>query len=316
VRRRRRAVTLVELIIVVMLTGTVMLTVGYVTTQITSGVANVDRRSQAQTEAALAMVRIRNELEYATSIVALDSKRISFKHPDVNGDNQVDTITYEWSGVGGDPITREINEGGKQPVLDRCRSLTFRSARRPITLIAGRSYPLKLEYYDNTGLATCVLKWSARGVSKQVVPSACLRPASIDPQAPNGGAGLTGQYYDNIDFTDLRLTRTDAVVDFDWGYSRPALLIDDNTFSIRWTGQVCPAITGEYTFYVTSDDGVRLWVNGMLVIDNWTDHTSTEDQGASMGLWRIDIGIEAGSAAVPVRLDGAVNLVNRPGMEG
>ena len=37
--------------------------------------------------------------------------------------------------------------------------------------------------------------------------------------------------------------------------------------------------TGSYTFYTTSDDGVRLWVDNQLLINNWTDHGATENSG-------------------------------------
>jgi hypothetical protein len=52
-----------------------------------------------------------------------------------------------------------------------------------------------------------------------------------------------------------------------------------DTFSVRWTGQVMPQFSETYTFYTTSNDGVRLWVNGQLLIDNWTDHAATENSG-------------------------------------
>ena len=50
-----------------------------------------------------------------------------------------------------------------------------------------------------------------------------------------------------------------------------------DTFSVRWTGQVQPRLTGTYSFYTYSDDGVRLWINGQLLVDNWTDHGPTEN---------------------------------------
>lgn len=50
-------------------------------------------------------------------------------------------------------------------------------------------------------------------------------------------------------------------------------------YSVVWTGQVEPKHTGDYTFYTLSNDGVRLWVNGVAIIDNWTDHSAKEDQG-------------------------------------
>ena len=46
-----------------------------------------------------------------------------------------------------------------------------------------------------------------------------------------------------------------------------------NQFSARWTGQVEATATGNFRFQTRSDDGVRLWINGSLVIDNWTSHT-------------------------------------------
>jgi hypothetical protein len=64
-------------------------------------------------------------------------------------------------------------------------------------------------------------------------------------------------------------------VDFNWGTGSPDPSIAADNFSARWTGQVQPVSTQAYTFYTVSDDGVRLWVNNQLVIDNWTDHAPT-----------------------------------------
>jgi hypothetical protein len=52
-----------------------------------------------------------------------------------------------------------------------------------------------------------------------------------------------------------------------------------DTFSVCWTGQVQPLYSETYTFKTTSDDGVRLWVNGQQIIDNWTNHAPTDDTG-------------------------------------
>ena len=69
------------------------------------------------------------------------------------------------------------------------------------------------------------------------------------------------------------------MVNFDWGTGSPDPSIGADTFSVRWTGQVQPQYSETYTFYTTSDDGVRLWVNGQLLVDNWTDHGPTENSG-------------------------------------
>ena len=93
------------------------------------------------------------------------------------------------------------------------------------------------------------------------------------------GNGLKGEYYDNIDFTNLQVVRADDTVDFNWGSGSPDASIGANTFSIRWSGQVAAQYDETYTFYTVSDDGIRLWVNGQLLIENWTVHAPTEDSG-------------------------------------
>jgi hypothetical protein len=104
--------------------------------------------------------------------------------------------------------------------------------------------------------------------------------ASATPVAPGTGTGLKGDYYDNMDFTVLRVTRTDPTVNFDWGIGSPDPSVGIDTFSVRWTGEIEAPFAQTYTFYTVSDDGVRLRVNGQLVIDNWTDHGPTENSGA------------------------------------
>lgn len=93
------------------------------------------------------------------------------------------------------------------------------------------------------------------------------------------GSGLKGEYFDNQDLTNLKLTRTDSTVNFDWTTGSPDSSIGVDTFSARWTGKVQPRYSQTYTFYTVSDDGVRLWVNNQLIINNWTDHAPTENSG-------------------------------------
>jgi mannan endo-1,4-beta-mannosidase len=92
--------------------------------------------------------------------------------------------------------------------------------------------------------------------------------------------GLRAQYYDNKDLTNLKFTRTDATVNFNWGTASPNTSMGSDTFSARWMGQVQTQFTQRYTFYTQADDGVRLWVDGKLLIDHWNDHAVTEDQGS------------------------------------
>jgi glucose/arabinose dehydrogenase len=118
--------------------------------------------------------------------------------------------------------------------------------------------------------------------------------ATFSETAATGG-GLKGEYYDNVDLTALKLTRTDATVNFDWASGSPAASIGIDTFSVRWSGTVTPQYSQAFTFYTSSDDGVRLWLNNVLLIDNWTDHGLTEDRATSTVL-------NAGQA-YPIRLE-------------
>jgi len=102
---------------------------------------------------------------------------------------------------------------------------------------------------------------------------------TVNPPPVGNGTGLSADYYDNIDFTGTKLTRIDPTVSFDWGSGSPDPRIGAETFSVRWTGLVQPRYSGVYAFYTTTDDGVRLWVNNQLIINNWTDHGPTDDVG-------------------------------------
>jgi hypothetical protein len=103
------------------------------------------------------------------------------------------------------------------------------------------------------------------------------------------GNGLTGRYYNDpgtgAHFVTLALTRVDPTVDFAWGTAAaPAPAVKADNFSVRWTGRVQAPVSGSYRFTTVSDDGIRLWVNGQLLIDNWTSHAPTTNTSAAISL--------------------------------
>ena len=93
------------------------------------------------------------------------------------------------------------------------------------------------------------------------------------------GVGVKGEYFQGMDLKDLKLTRIDPEIDFSWGSGEPDPAVGADNFSVRWTGEVAAQFTETYTFYTMSDDGVRLWVDGKQLINNWTNHGDTEDRG-------------------------------------
>ena len=94
------------------------------------------------------------------------------------------------------------------------------------------------------------------------------------------GNGLAATYYNNMDFTGTTVTRVDPRVSFNWDNGSPDAAIAPDSFSARWTGQVQAQYSQTYTFYARADDGVRLWVNGQLLVDQWKDQGPTEYSGS------------------------------------
>jgi hypothetical protein len=94
------------------------------------------------------------------------------------------------------------------------------------------------------------------------------------------GGGVKAQYYNGMNFDNLVLTRIDPQINFNWGDpGSPDTSVNVDQFSARWTGEVEAAFTETYTFYTTSDDGARLWINGVQLVDSWVDQSATEHRG-------------------------------------
>jgi len=93
----------------------------------------------------------------------------------------------------------------------------------------------------------------------------------VSPTGMSTGTGLVGTYYDDINLSVLAFTQTDPQIDFYWGGGAPAAGMEHDSYSVKWEGEIEPLTSETYTFTARSDDGVRLWVNNQLVIDNWQD---------------------------------------------
>jgi hypothetical protein len=139
--------------------------------------------------------------------------------------------------------------------------------------LPGGDVPVKLEFYEHTGGAHIELSW---------------HPIDASPTY------WLGEYYNNRTLSGTpALVRADADLNFDWEYDTPASdLVNSDDFSARWTRTLnLPA--GNYRFWVASDDGVRVWVNNYLLINQWHEHPVRSYTG--------DIYLPGG--AVPVRVE-------------
>ena len=130
--------------------------------------------------------------------------------------------------------------------------------------------------------ATIKAKAFHEGLNESVTTSAFYAVGD----AAGAGDGLSAEYFDNGDLSGTTVRRTDQTVDFAWNYGSPDQLIDAETFSARWTGTVLARFSEAHVFHVTSDDGVRLWVDNQLVIDDWTSHGEYKSSSAPVMLTR------------------------------
>ncbi len=110
------------------------------------------------------------------------------------------------------------------------------------------------------------------------VSSGVLKP--IEPQyfaevGGSGKSGMLGEYFDNMNLSgNPVLTRIDSMINFNFGTGSPAPGLPKDHFSIRWRGKIIPPDTVRY-IGISTDDGGRLYLNGTLLIDDWTDHAET-----------------------------------------
>ncbi len=158
-------------------------------------------------------------------------------------------------------FTTETDDGVRlyldgQLIIDQWRDQSRTTYTVERDLSAG-NHSLRMEYYENTGAAVARLSWTRSDVP--VTPTATWR----------------GEYYANQWLSGSPvLVRQDNSINFDWGNGSPDSRIPSDRFSVRWTRAVSFQ-GGRYRFTTVTDDGVRLYIDGNLVIDRWMDMAPT-----------------------------------------
>ncbi|MXZ19359.1 MAG: hypothetical protein F4Y84_01870 [Caldilineaceae bacterium SB0665_bin_25] len=182
-----------------------------------------------------------------------------------------------------------------------------------ITYLDGSAVTVRMEYFEETGQAQARLTWSRLETSPTSTPDPASTPGSttIPPASPTPPATYTpaptatpatsaiptstqtitptptstpvivwqALYWNNRTLTGTPvLARQESAVDYNWGTGSPeAQTINADSFSARWTAQISLE-AGTYRFDVVSDDGVRLFIDGVKQIDGWSDHPATTYQ--------------------------------------
>jgi uncharacterized protein (DUF1800 family) len=144
----------------------------------------------------------------------------------------------------------------------------------PVSLLAGSNYPIRVEFYETTNNAMVKLRWKQ---PNSTIFTSIATNNILNPNLP-GTNRWASSYFNNTNLTGspILTTNTESAVSYDWMTGAPIPAMGVDTFSIRWTGQLQPQFTEKYTFVTRTDDGVKLWVNGNLVIDKWVTQGATD----------------------------------------
>ncbi|HEV8137276.1 MAG TPA: glycoside hydrolase family 3 C-terminal domain-containing protein [Pyrinomonadaceae bacterium] len=125
-------------------------------------------------------------------------------------------------------------------------------ATTPLAGIKSRVSPQTKVLYDKGTTLT--------EVSAVPVPASALREVNVE-------------FFANMNLEGPpALRRSEREVNFDWGMNNPAPGIPADQFSARWTGKLVPTVSGKYRFGAIADDGARIYLDGKLIAEDWTDH--------------------------------------------
>lgn len=193
------------------------------------------------------------------------------------GSMPVDNFTVRWTRQiyfpGGVQRFAVTMDDGARVYVDGVRIIDswFESAQhtvsRDMSLAAG-THTIVVEYLELTGLADVSLEISQVGGSGGGTGGG-------DGGDPGGSfPNWKGEYFTNANLAGApALVRDDRYVNFDWGSSSPAPgIIPADFFSARWT-RTGNYPAGQYRLVLTSDDGARLTINNLLLINDWSSPT-------------------------------------------
>ena len=119
-----------------------------------------------------------------------------------------------------------------------------------------------------------VAPWPTAAPWPTTAPWPTAVPAT--PEPPIVVTGWRGEYFASISpYGQPALIRNDAAIDFNWGLGSPAPGLPADNFSVRWLRKQ-EFDTATYRYYLTVDDGARVWVDGQIVLDEWHDGSVRE----------------------------------------
>ena len=192
-----------------------------------------------------------------------------------------------------------------------------------IRLSAGIPASLVIEFLDGEGAASLLLRWESPSQPLQTVPSSALQTPSLPrprplgahctsgsqcrsaicsvypvgnvtiwnegdsvctPEVPEGEPGVKAEYFTSEFLYNRAVVREELQINNNWGTSAPAPGVPAERWSARWSATLTAPATGTYTLRTSTEDGVRLWLNGTLLLDNWMDVTGGQTLSTTVSL--------------------------------
>src|SRR6266508_1708507 len=206
----------------------------------------------------------------ATPILVREDAKIDFDWGANSPDSSIptDNFSVRWSrtltlAAGSYRFTTDTDDGVRLKVdgvtvIDHFAPQAPTIWQADVTLTAGE-HAIVMEYFEGSGDASARLAYS-------------LLPATLPPNT------WKGEYFATSDLDASgalpALVRADPTIDFDWGAQAPADNFPANNFSVRWTRDLV-VTAGTYRFATFTDDGLRLKVDGITVIDHFSPQSAT-----------------------------------------
>ncbi len=212
----------------------------------------------------------------------------------------------QWSGqwtsyVDFEPGTYRIvtrNDDGVRVFLGDKHVIYDWNKHKPVTnevvvSLLGGTYSMAVDYFEDVGGALLQVGWDRLGPPKEGAADVTVIAAQPPHTSPPSETAWTAHYWNNTSLTgNPVLTRSESAINYDWGTGSPAPgIVNTDFFSVRWSRSIFFETT-TYRFTTQSDDGIRVFISGNPIIDNWTPHAVQTDS--------VEIALGAGTYPVVV----------------
>lgn len=162
-------------------------------------------------------------------------------------------------------------------IIDAWYDSQVRTITADVFLGAG-NHTITVHYYEAGGVAVARMGYVA---------------LNAPPPPPPPAGNWFNEYFTNTSLSGApTLTGTTTDINFNWGFGAPTAGFPADFFSVRWVRNL-HLDAGRYTFSVIADDGVRLWVNNVLVIDQWRVQPAT----------RYTVDVDVAGGAIPIKME-------------